>query len=423
MQNHEMQHPGAEDKQTKDRGKSLFLVLILGALYVITPFSIDMYLPGFPEIARDLGTSLGTVSFSVSSYFAGFALGQIFYGPLLDRFGRKPPLYLGLVVYILSSIGCFTASSIGILIGFRFIQAFGGCVASVAAIAMVRDFFPVEEGARVFSLLILILGVSPLLAPSIGGMIVTAWGWQWVFGLLAVIVLLILGIVFFFLPEGHGADPAVSLRFAPVAKGFLSIFLEPQFYVYALSGSFSFAGLFVYVTGSPEIFMSDFHLGARAYGGVFALLATAFIGGSQLNHILTRRYPTDKIFKTTLIFQVLAGLVFLTGALGGWYGIIATISLLFILLLCSGVSNPNASALALAPFPGNAGSASALWGFLQIGLGALASMGVGTLHMKGTTATALVMAVSSAAGLLILLAGEKRIVRMIRSDEIIPEIF
>ncbi|HEY6082721.1 MAG TPA: multidrug effflux MFS transporter [Chitinophagaceae bacterium] len=387
------------------------MILMLGALSVVTPFSIDMYLPAFPEIAIDLRTSLAKVSFSVASYFFGFALGQIFYGPLLDRFGRKRPLYAGLILYILASVGCLVSGHITSLLASRFIQAFGGCVASVAATAMVRDFFPVKEGAKVFSLLILILGVSPLLAPTVGGFVVTAWGWRWVFGLLAIIVLLILIIVFFFLPEGQAPDRSVSLGFRPVVESFRVIFQEPRFCTYAFAGSFSMAGLFVYVAGSPAIFMESFHVSAKMYGGIFAFLSVGFIGGSQLNHVLTRKYDSEKVFKTALILQALISLVFFIGSLNAWYGLIATMIFLFGILLNIGLAVPNASALALAPFSRNAGSASALLGFLEIGLGSLATTGIGVLNFKGSLPTATVMAVSVIIGLGVLLAGKKRIIR------------
>ena len=169
-----------------------FLVLILGALTAIGPFSIDMYLPGFPAIAKSLHTSAAQVSLSLSSFFIGISFGQLLYGPLLDRFGRKKPLYFGLIVYILTSIGCFFATSIETLIVLRFIQAIGSCAAGVASMAMVRDIFPVKDNAKVFALLILILGVSPMIAPTVGGYITAVFGWQLIFLILASIAALVL---------------------------------------------------------------------------------------------------------------------------------------------------------------------------------------------------------------------------------------
>jgi len=301
----------------RTRRQTFFLILMLGALNTISPISIDMYLPGFPEIAKDLQTTIGNVALSVSAYFLGFAAGQILYGPLLDRYGRKRPLYIGLGLYVLASFGCIAFNSINALLLFRFFQALTGCVASVAAMAMVRDFFPVKESAKIISLLVLILGASPLLAPTIGSFIIAALGWRWVFVMLAIIVVIILVIIIFFLPEGHHPDTSVSLKPQPIIKGFAEILVKRQFYVYALAGTFSFAGLFVYVAGSPAIFMEGFHVSAKTYGGIFALLSVGFIGGSQLNHVLSRRWSNEEIFKMALVIQVLAASIYFIGAYRG----------------------------------------------------------------------------------------------------------
>jgi DHA1 family bicyclomycin/chloramphenicol resistance-like MFS transporter len=394
---------------SRSKKQNFFLILLLGALCTVSPFSIDMYLPAFPEIARDLHTSLSRVSFSVSIYFIGLAFGQIFYGPFLDRFGRKPPLYWGLGLYVFASLGCLESKTIQSLLFFRLWQALGGCAASVGCTAMVRDFFPVKEGARVFSILMLILGVSPLLAPTFGSFIVTAWGWQSVFASLAGIVTLFTAAIFFFLPEGHPPDPTISLKIKPIYDTFKIILREPQFFVYTLAGSFSFAGLFVYVAGSPAIFMDTFQVSAKMYGAIFAFLSIGMIGGGQVNLFLTRRHENEKIFKLALIGQVIASVLFFIGTVQGWYGLEATIGFIFFILLGAGLTYPNAAAIALAPFSKNAGSASALLGFLQMGLGALLSSAVGLLDYRGSLPTAAVMAASSTIGLFILWSGRKKI--------------
>ena len=391
----------------RSKRQNFFLILILGALNTITPFSIDMYLPAFPRIAADLHTSISNVALSVSTYFLGFALGQILYGPLLDRFGRKPPLYAGLILYLIATIGCFTAGTIEMLWVVRFIQALGGCVASVAAMAMVRDFFPVEKSAVVISFLVLILGASPLLAPTAGSFIVGWWGWHFVFIILAAITFIILLLVFFFLPEGHAPDKTISLKPAPIIKGFKEVLTEPRFYVFALAGTFSFSGLFVYVAHSPAIFMDHFHLSEKLYGGVFALLAVGFIGGSQLNHILTRHFSNRQILKSVLMVQVILAILFLVGSMNGWYELAAVIVFLFLLLSCCGITYPNAAALCMAPFSKNAGTASALLGFIQIGVGGLISACVSLLPFDPVTAMAVVMASTTLIALGFLLSGKK----------------
>lgn len=391
----------------RSRQQNILLILILGALHAITPFSIDMYLPAFPRIAAEFNTSIEKVALSVSTYFLGFALGQLLYGPLLDRFGRKPPLYAGLLLYIIATIGCFTSGSIETLWVMRFVQALGGCVASVAAMAMVRDFFPVEKSAAVISLLVLILGTSPLLAPTIGSFIVGWWGWQFVFIMLAVITCIIVAAVFFFLPQGYTGDETISLKPAPIIKGFKEVVTDRRFYVFALAGSFSFSGLFVYVAHSPAIFMNHFHLTEKQYGGLFALLSVGFIGGSQLNHILIRKFNNRIILKTVLLVQVTAAAIFLLGSAQQWYGLTAVIVLLFILLSCCGITYPNAAALCMAPFSKNAGTASSLLGFIQIGIGGLISGCVSMLPFDAVTAMSFIMAVTCIVALGILLPGQK----------------
>ena len=397
----------------RSRQQSFLLILILGALNTITPFSIDMYLPAFPRIANDFHTSIENVAISVSTYFLGYAVGQILYGPLLDRFGRKPPLYAGLILYIIATIGCFTSGSIEALWVIRFIQALGGCVASVAAMAMVRDFFPVEKSTGVISLLILILGASPLLAPTVGSFIIGWWGWHFVFIMLAAITFIILLLVFFFLPEGHAPDKTISLKPSPIIKGFKEVLTNPRFYVFALAGSFSFSGLFVYVAHSPAIFMNHFHLSEKLYGGVFALLSVGFIGGSQMNHILTKKFSNQQILKTVLVVQVIMASLFFIGSIKEWYGLAAVIVLLFSLLCCCGITYPNAAALCMAPFSKNAGTAASLLGFIQIGIGGLISASVGMLHFDAITAMAIVMASTTIIALIILLLGKQKLVKNI----------
>ena len=393
----------------RTKQQNFFLIFILGLLDTIGPFSIDMYLPAFPEIADDLHTTVQNVSLSVSTYFLGFAAGQILYGPLLDRFGRKRPLYIGLSFYIVATLMCGLSNSINVFLVMRFFQALSGCVGAVAALAMVRDFFSPEKTASVISLLILIIGLSPMLAPTAGSFVAVAFGWRYVFITLAAIALIVLLLVIFFLPEGQPPDTTVSLKPKPILLNFKNIILEPQFYVYTLAGTFSFAGLFVYVAGSPAVFMDGFRLSAKMYGGIFALLSVGLIGSSQLNHVLTRRYKSEDIFRVATIIQTFTATIYFIGVLNDWYGLIANIILLFIILSCTGLCYPNAAAVALAPFERNAGSASALLGFIQLGVGGLLSSGVGVIHTKGSFSTSLLIVITSFIALLILLAGRNKL--------------
>ena len=384
------------------------ITLILGMLATISPFAIDFYLPAFTQIAEDLGTNTARISLSVSSYFIGMALGQLMYGPILDRFGRKPPLYIGLSIFIIASLGCTLAHSVEALVTLRFIQALGGSVAGVAAIAMVKDFFPPSEGPRIFAMLILTIGLSPLLAPTIGGFVATVFNWQFVFILLALIALFAIAIVFFFLPIGQEPDKEVTLQLKPMSKTYYSILSNTQFFTYTLAGSFSFASLFIYVAGSPIVFMDLYHLSKEAYGGVFAFLSIGFVGASQLNIFLVNKFSSVAIFFFALRVQVLTGIVFVFVAWNGWMDLNLTLVMLFIFLSCVGLINPNASALALAPFTKNIGSAAAMMGFSQIGIAALASVAVGMFDASSVLPMVLSMASTACVALIFLLRGEKK---------------
>lgn len=385
------------------------IILILGALSTVTPFAIDMYLPAFSEIAEDFGTTPARISLSVTSYFIGVAIGQMIYGPLLDRYGRKKPLYAGLSIFLVTCIACTQVTTTESLVILRFVQAMGGCVAWVSALAMVRDFFPVEQSARIFSMLILVIGLSPLLAPTLGGFIAAWLGWQAVFVALAIIVFLILMIAILFLPEGRKPDPTVSLRAKPMFLTFASIFSQPQFFTYSLAGAFSFSTLFIYVAGSPVIFMENYHVSPQMYGGIFALLSVGFIGASQLNILINKKYSSEQIFNVALSTLVITALLFLIGSVNNWFGLPETVAIFFVALSCLGLTNPNATALALAPFSKNVGSASALLGFLQIGVAGTASACIGLLNSSNSVPVAATMTCTSMLAFCALRFGRKRI--------------
>ena len=386
-----------------------WIIVILGALATISPFAIDMYLPAFPEIAAALHVSTARVSLSLSSYFAGMAAAQLFYGPLLDRFGRKRPLYVGLLLYIGASLFCLTSRNVESLVALRFVQALGGCAAQVTCMAMVRDLFPARETARIISLLILVISASPLLAPSIGVFVSTHLGWQWVFIVLSAYALLMLLISWGLLPEGHPADRSISLRPGSILRNYGLVLKEPQFITYSLAGAFAFSGLLVYVASSSIVFMEVFHVSAQTFAGIFAGLAVGFIGSNQINVLLLRRFSSEQIFRATLLVECPTALLLLVGTIGGWLRLGSTLVLLFIALSSLGLAYPNAAALAIVPFSRNIGSAAAMLGFLQIGISGLAAASIGIFDSHTMTPLALIMTVTSWLAFAILLTGKRRI--------------
>jgi DHA1 family bicyclomycin/chloramphenicol resistance-like MFS transporter len=385
--------------------------VILGMLSAIGPFSIDMYLPGFPAIAADLHTTVAHVALSLSSFFIGISIGQFLYGPLLDRYGRKRPVYAGLSIYFLASVGCAFCTSADALIALRFVQAVGGCAGMVAARAMVRDLFPVEENAKIFSMLMLVIGVSPIIAPTLGGYVTAALGWHYIFIILTIMSGLILAAVHFALPESRKPDLSVSLLPAPIIKGFLTVFKDPQFYTYAFTGAISAAGLYAYISGSPHVFMELYKVTERQYGWIFAGIALGLIICSQLNSFLLRRFKSEEIIRVALFCQTLVGLALVLGTLFHLLGLLSTIFCILLFLSCQGFVFPNSSALSMGPFSKNAGSASALMGGIQLAAGALTSGLVSILTNNNALPMTGVMASCALVSFCILRAGTKVIRR------------
>lgn len=369
---------------SKNSASRLRLILILGSMTALSPFSIDMYLPAFQTIARDFGTDVARVSLSLSSFFVGLSFGQLIYGPLLDRFGRKRPLYVGLSIYFVASLLCLATKTTESLVAWRFIQALGGCAAGVTSMTMVRDLFTPKESAKIYSLLMLVLGTSPLLAPTIGGYLATAFGWHSIFIVLAAMGAVLMMMFMFFMPETRAADRSVSLRIAPIVRNFGSIIKRPQFYTYVFTGSVAFSSLFVYLAGSPGIFLGEFSVTETVYGWIFAIIAAGLIGASQINVLLLKKFSNEGLLQAGLTAQVAVGALFALGVHLKWFNLEATVALFFLFMCCFGLINSNGAALALAPFSRNAGSAAALMGFIQMGTGALASTCIGVFGFQTT---------------------------------------
>ncbi|MCF2447559.1 multidrug effflux MFS transporter [Dyadobacter sp. CY345] len=399
-----------------------YMILILGSLATVSPFSIDMYLPGFPRIAKDLNTTIDKVQLSLTGYLIGICIGQVLYGPLLDRFGRKTPLYAGLVIYILASIGCALTSSVEALIVMRFFQAIGGCVGLVSSQALVSDLFTKDKRAEVFSMITLVIAVSPMIAPTVGGYVTSAFGWNWVFIILAGIVLLIIGAIYFFLPAGKSPDPTVSLKPQAVIGSFLTVLRQPQFLIYTMAGGLATAAPFAYIAGSSDVFMNIYKVSEQQYGWIFAFLAFAMIGSTQLNHFLLKKYNSEQIIKTTLMYQSVVGTLLVLGVYFNWYNLYTLIGMMFIFLTGQGLTGPNTSALSLAPFKKHTGSASALMGSWRMGAGAIISIIVSVLHNNTAIPMVAMMAACSLVSLVILFVGNATVNNAARNSDVESEV-
>lgn len=412
------QFSGAQGMAPKNKA---FLVIILGLMSAIGPLSTDMYLPGFPAIAKDLGTTVAHIGLSLSTFFIGISAGQFIYGPLLDRFGRKKPVFIGMFLYIASSAGCAMANTAEALIVLRFFQALGGCAGMVASRAIVRDTFPVEENAKVFSMLMLVIGVSPIIAPTLGGFVSTHAGWHYVFWILTGLAMLIVTLIWYFLPQGRQADKSISLKPVAITKNFVLVLKQPQFYTYAFTGALASSGLYAYITGSPYVFMQLYHVTEQHYGLIFAGIAIGLIVSSQVNSLLLRRFRSQQIIVVALCCQALTGILLVSGTWLDMLGLGGTIALIAVFLITQGCTFPNSSALALAPFTRNAGSASALMGGIQMSVGALSSAAVSAFSNGTAIPMTAVMAGCSILSLSILLTGRRVIAYKERKDDVAEE--
>lgn len=376
-------------------------VLILGTIVAIGPMSIDMYLPALPALQAHFGVDAGIVQYTLSVYFLGLALGQIAYGPVADRFGRRAPLLAGLALYVVASLAAALAPSIGILIAARFVQAIGGCAGMIVTRAMVRDRFEPQEMARILSTLVLIMGVAPILAPLAGGQVLAWSGWQAIFVALAAFGAICWVAAWSGLPETlrQRGEP-LSLR--TVAQGYGRLLAHRRFMAYTLAGGIGSAGMFAYITGAPFVFIEVYGVDPQRFGFFFGANAAGLIVASQLNRLLLRRQRAERIVRGALTVFTLAALVLVASvyaARGGVWGVAVP---LFVCISSLGFSFPNTTAAAMAPFGDRAGLASALMGTLQFGIAALAGSAVGYLNDGTAAPMALVIAACGVCALTLL---------------------
>ncbi|MNJ96865.1 Bicyclomycin resistance protein [compost metagenome] len=366
-----------QDTTTPQTNLSLLLLLLLGSLTAFGPLSIDMYLPAFPQIADQLQISMSQVQMSLAVFFVGLAAGQLVYGPLADRYGRKKPLYFGLALYALASLGCALSHSIESLIFFRLLQALGSCAGVVISRAIVRDLFQPQHAARVFALLMLVMGIAPLVAPLLGAFIAENFGWAAIFWVHLAFSSACLLWIFLLLPETHAPNPTVKLRNS--FRIYWGITKDRDFMRYALAGGFAQAGLFAYITGSPFVLINLFGIPPEHFGWVFGANAFGLIAAAQVSNYLLRKYQSKHILESALMALAFFGSVLLVeGILGApmWFVLVP----MFLFMACLGMIFPNATAMALAHQGRMGASASGLLGTMQYTLSALVSAGVSRLH-------------------------------------------
>jgi len=355
------------------------LAAALGSLTAIGPLAIDMYLPALPAIARDLAAPPASVQASLAAYFIGIAIGQAFYGPMSDRVGRRPALFFGLSLFALSSVGCALAPNVSSLIAFRFLQALGGCAPIVVPRAVVRDYFDQRGSVRMLSMLMLVMGLGPILAPLIGGQLLVHFGWRAVFWVLAGYAVALLIVVALSLRESLHPDGRQRQSVGAVLMVYGRLLRDRAYLAHVLSGALIFSGLLAYISGSPFVFIELFHVPPERFGLYFGTNAIGIITASQVNRWLAGRFEPSGVLRVVLPVATTAGLVVAVDAWTGFGGFAGLLVPLFCFITCHGFVLPNTTALAMAPHGRVAGSASALLGTVQFVLGAVAGSLVGAL--------------------------------------------
>lgn len=366
-------------------------LILMGALTAIGPLSIDMYLPAFPTISQEFNAP-GQVELSLASFFTGLAIGQLFYGPLSDRIGRKPPLYAGLLLFLLASVSAAFSGSMTQLIVWRFVQGLGGCAGMVIARAVVRDRCSPQEAARAFSLLMLVMGLAPILAPLLGGFVVTHTGWRPLFFLLAAFAAICLFCIWRLLRESHEMPSTGKFSLRKIMGDYGRILRHREFMRYSLCSSLAFTGMFAYIAGSPHVLMQVHGIAPQDYGWFFGSNAFGLIAASQLNARLLRHRDMHWLLRRGVMSVALTGMTLAVLASLDWLPLPLLLAGLFLFISSLGFISPNASAAALAHQGKHAGTASALMGALQFVLATAAGAAMSLWHTPSALPLAMVMA-------------------------------
>ncbi len=351
-----------------------------------------MYLPGLPSIAREFGVETAAAQQTLSTFFIGLAVGQLIYGPLSDRLGRRRPLLVGCALYALACLGCVVAPSLNALILLRLAMALGACAGMVITRSVVRDLFDQRESARMYSMLVLVMGLAPILAPLVGGQLLLYWGWRVIFLVLSGFGVLCFALVYFGLAESLPAARRTHQGLGAVLRSYGGLLGDGRYIGYTVAGGLASAAMFAYISGSPFVFIELNGVPPERFGLLFGINAFGLIAASQLNRWLLERYSGGQILVTAVAVTAVSSVLLAVAAATGLGGFPGMLVLLFFCIASTGLVGPNTTAGAMAPYARQAGSASAMLGAIQFGLGATASALVGLLF----NGTALPMAATIA---------------------------
>lgn len=370
-------------------------VMMLGVMVAIGPLSIDMYLPAFPSMAEDFGVSVSVIAKSVPAYFIGLVFGQLFYGPFSDRVGRVKPMYLGMTIFIIASIICATTNNEYVLFAARTLQALGACVTAVVTRAAIRDTLNPVQTARAFSLMVLVMGVAPILAPSLGAMILQVADWHAVFWFLAGFGLLNLILTKLFLKETLKPEYRNTKPMRETFGQYLSLIKDGRFMLPALAAGLLQGAFFIYLSISSELFMVNYHLTEQQFAIAFGTNAFGFIALTQVNQLLTKRFDLVQLLRVGALIQLIASSCLLVLGLmfGGQADFYLVFLSIFICIAGLGFTQPNAAAIALAFQKSRAGMASAMQGALQFSVGIFGGLLIGLFELNPVTKLGIIVSI------------------------------
>lgn len=357
---------------------SRWLPALLGGLTAVGSLSIDIYLPAFPAIEASYHARAGSAQITLAAFFAGLAVGQLIQGTLADRFGRRLPLLAGLVVYTVASAGCALSPDIATLSAMRALAAFGASAGMVIPRAVVRDLADGPAAARLMSQLMLVMGVAPIVAPTLGGTLLGVGAWPLIFWADALYGLACVALIWFWLPETLASQRPARLG-AGLAARYVGVLRDRGFLAFALLGGSAMFGLYAFIAGSPPVFIGHYHLGPTAYGVLFGLSAAGFITGSQANYHVVHRFGAPRVLRAAVRLYLVATLALAGFAWAGGFGVATVVFPVMVSMFCLGCVVPNAAVGALSKHASQAGSASAMMGTIQFVLAAISGSAIGWL--------------------------------------------
>ena len=360
--------------------RHVLMMIVLGTLMMFGPISIDMYLPSMPTIAREFAVSEGSVQLTLSALVFGLAAGQLVYGPLSDRFGRRAPLVFGVLLYGVASLGCAIAANVEAMVVLRLLQGIGGAAGGVLARAIVRDLYDRDQGARILSILYMVMAAAPMIAPHIGSQIMRLFEWRMIFWALAAFAVLAFALSYFALRETHPPEKRVKHSPIDILISYGGLIRDTRFLGYAIVGGFTFAGMFTFFSAGPFVFEQVYGITPQGFAGLFSINVVGVIAGSFVNSRLIQRLGVDRMLLLSTIWTTLMGAVMAAMALAQFESFVPIFVPLVLFTATVAMTIANTNAGAMEDYPHLAGTAAALLGTMMYAIGAGVGVIVGQLY-------------------------------------------